>query len=624
MAEERVERRLAAILAADMVAYSRLMEADEEGTIARQKVHRAELIDPTIAEYGGRIVKLMGDGALVEFPSVVDAVKCAATIQRAMAVREAEVPEDRRILYRMGVNLGDIVIDGDDILGDGVNIAARLESLAEPGGVCISGTAYDQLKATVDVGYADLGEQQVKNIDKPVRVYRVLLDAEATGTVSIGATRHWRIPAIAAALVVILVAGALVWQQPWLPRVDPLPPPGNPSIAVLPFDNLSGDAFAEAVQREIAENVATVVSRLPNMFVIARDSLDPDRDTAEDVLRAAEEFGVRYVLEGSVRRSGEQVGITAKLIEADTGHNLWRQSYDLELQDASALKHEITLKVVKSLKVKLVEEAGASIIRGNTSNSKAYELVRRGLSLFQGGTQEENAEARRLFQDAVKLDPNYSIGWHLLGYTHYASSSRRWREDRTKERDLAIALAHKALADDESSSGPYVLLSTISKIRGQYTQAVALAKKAVALAPNDALTVAFLGQALILSGKIGQAAEALPLIQRAIRLSPYTPPPILFYEGLGYHSLARYKEAMAEFDVMRSANANGSFPLALLAITSAEMGRMEEARAAAQILKSADSYKLFTSRGFVKSLNYNDRSRSEKALAILRELGLPE
>jgi len=391
-----------------------------------------------------------------------------------------------------------------------------------------------------------------------------------------------------------------------------------------PFENLSGDTFAEVVQRDIAKNIATTLSRLPDMFVIARRLWDPDRDTAEDVLRVAEELGVRYVLEGSVRRSSDQVRITAKLIDTRSGQNLWAESYDRELQDAAAVQDDITANVVTALKVNLAEGAGARIVRGNTNNPEAYSLVRRGLSLLQSDTKEENAEARRLFEKAIELDPNYSIGWHLLGYTHNASSRRGWGESRAQERARAEEFAREALANDPFAAGPYILLSTISRLRGQYNEPVDLAEKAVALAPNDAMNVALLGQALVFSGKIGQPEEALTLIQKAISLSPYTPPSVLFYGGLGYRSLGRYKEAMAAFDQARSGNAKGVLPVALFAITSADLGRMEEASAAAQILKSSYSYPIFSAKEFVNALEYKDRTKSERALASLRQLGMTE
>ncbi len=325
MAQERVERRLAAILAADVVGYSRLVGMDEEGTIARLKALREELIDPSIAQHHGRVVKTMGDGILVEFPSVVDAVRNAVEVQRALAEREADVPEDRRIVFRVGVNLGDIVIDGDDILGDGVNVAARLEGLAEPGNICISGDVFRQVEGKLDLGFEDLGEQQVKNIEKPVRVYRVLLEPEAAGSVvgerGLGRPR-WRLGAMAAA-VLALVAGGGAWWWQVQPDFEPadatkmaFPLPEKPSIAVLPFANLSGDPEQAYFADGLTEDIITSLASFPNLFVIARHSTNKYKGKAVDIRDVAHDLGVRYVLEGSVRRSGNTVRITAQLIDA--------------------------------------------------------------------------------------------------------------------------------------------------------------------------------------------------------------------------------------------------------------------------------------------------------------------
>ena len=314
MAEERVQRRLAAIFAADMVAYSRLMEADETGTIARQKAHRAELVDPQIASHGGRIVKTTGDGMLVEFGSVVDATQCAVAIQRAMAEREADVGEEHRIQYRIGINLGDIVIDGDDILGDGVNVAARLEGLAEPGGVYISDVVHQSVAGKLDVAFEDLGEQQVKNISKPVHAYRVMLDG-----------------------------------APAAPSAAPLALPDKPSIAVLPFDNLSGDPEQEYFTDGITEDIITSLSHLRQLYVTARNSTFSYKGQAMDVQLVASELGVRYVLEGSVRKSNNQVRITTQLIDGETGNHLWAERYDRALADIFAVQDEITQTVVGAL-----------------------------------------------------------------------------------------------------------------------------------------------------------------------------------------------------------------------------------------------------------------------------------
>ena len=383
MAEERVQRRLSAILAVDMVGYSRLIGADEEGTIERQRAHRAELIDPQIANQGGRIVKTMGDGLLVEFASVVDAVKCAVAVQSGMAEREAEVPDQRRIQYRVGVNLGDIVIDGDDILGDGVNIAARLEGLAEPGGVCVSAKVFEEIGNKLDVAFEDLGPQEVKNIATPVRAYRVTLN---------------RVPStpIAAASPVHLE---------------------KPSIAVLPFDNMSGDPEQEFFSDGLAEDIITALSKIERMRVIARHSTFAYKGQALDLRRIAGELGVRYVLEGSVRRGGDRLRITAQLIDADDGSHLWAERYDRPVDDLFDIQDEITKEIVTSLRVKLTDGEEARVWARGTNNIDAWQFSVRAMELFREFTPSGYLEARELAERAVELDPDYAHAWAALGFT---------------------------------------------------------------------------------------------------------------------------------------------------------------------------------------------------------------
>ena len=370
-----------------MVGYSCLMELDERGTIARQKAHRSELIDPKIAQHHGRIVKTTGDGLLVEFASVVDAVECAVAIQRAMVEREADVAEGLRIRYRVGINLGDIVIDDDDIYGDGVNIAARLQELADPCGVLISGTAYDQLKAKVEAGYEYLGEQQVKNIQTPVRIYRVLLDPERAGEViekTKKAQSRW-IWATAAAALVVAIAGAGLWWQPWLeepqatsrqPAAYPLP--DKPSIAVLSFENLSGDPEQEYFADGMAEDIITDLAKISRLFVIARNSSFAYKGKQTDVRTIAAELGVKYVLEGSVRRAGDQVRINAQLIDAQTGGHLWAERYDGSLNDVFSLQDQVTQNIVTALAISLTAGEEADRAQLETASAEAYDAFLRG------------------------------------------------------------------------------------------------------------------------------------------------------------------------------------------------------------------------------------------------------
>lgn len=356
-----MERRLSAIFAADMVGYSRLIEADEIGTLERQKTHRIELIDPAFEEFHGRIVKEMGDGVLVEFPSVVEAVQCAVQIQRAMPVREAEVSNDRKITYRIGINLGDIVVEDDDIYGDGVNVAARLEALAEPGGICISGTTYDHLKAQVEVGYEALGDVKVKNLEHPVRAYKVLTDSVQKGAVVHKPgrrfdQRYWA--AIGLVLLIAIGAGGWWWsQQPDFEPADPekfaFEIPDKPSIAVLPFDNLSGDPDKEYLGDSLTENIIAELATIPEMLIIARNSVMTYKGKPTKVQQVAEELGVQYVLEGSVQTDDDKMRVVAQLVDALDGKHLWAERYDYEVADIFAVQDDITRKLAEEMEVKL-------------------------------------------------------------------------------------------------------------------------------------------------------------------------------------------------------------------------------------------------------------------------------
>ena len=393
MAAERVERRLAAILAADMVGYSRLMEADEAETIARQKALRKELIDPKIAEHNGRIVKTTGDGVLVEFASVVDATECAVAIQRAIVEREADVPEERRIQYRVGINLGDIVIDGDDILGDGVNIAARLEGLAEPGGICVSGNVHEQLAGKIVLDFEDLGEQRVKNIKKPVRVYRVRLDGRGAD------------------------------MGPALELPD------KPSIAVLPFENMSGDPEQEYFSDGIAEDIITGLSRNRGVFVIARNSTFTYKGAAVDARQVARELGVRYVLEGSVRKAGSRVRITAQLVDAATGNHVWAERYDRELEDIFAVQDDITQNIVAAIGPELVSAEIQRARRKDPKRLDAWDCTMRATWHFARVTREDMEEARRLALKAIELDPGAAPAFSVLAITHVRGAVNGWKVD---------------------------------------------------------------------------------------------------------------------------------------------------------------------------------------------------
>ncbi|NIQ89712.1 MAG: adenylate/guanylate cyclase domain-containing protein, partial [Desulfobacterales bacterium] len=431
MATQDFKRKLTAILSADVKGYSRLMGEDEEATVRTITAYR-EVIGSVVQKHRGRVVDSPGDNILAEFASVVDAVRGAVEIQEELKSRNAELPENRRMEFRIGVNLGDVIHEEERIYGDGVNIAARIESLADGGGICISGSAFEQVKNKLELGYEYLGEHSVKNIAEPVRVYRVLVEPEAIGKV-IGEEkpepRQGQRIALAVVITLLLVGGALlVWKffvrTPSLPvevaSVEKMafPLPEIPSIAVLPFDNLSGDSSQDYFSDGITESIITALSNVTNLFVIARNSSFTYKGKPVKVQQVAEELGVRYVLEGSVQRSGDRVRITAQLNDALTGHHLWAENYDREIGDIFALQDDITEHVTMALQVKLTEGEQARIRRGHTNNPEAYDYFLRGLEVHRTFTKEANAQARKLFEKAAELDPNYAHVWQTIGRTH--------------------------------------------------------------------------------------------------------------------------------------------------------------------------------------------------------------
>jgi adenylate cyclase len=497
-----MERRLAAILAADVVGYSRLIREDETSTLAALKAHREELIDPKITQYHGRIVKLMGDGLLAEFPSAVEAVQCAVEIQHTMAERNADVPEERRITYRVGINIGDIVVEDDDIFGDGVNIAARLEGLAAPGGICISRPVHTQVADKLELQFEDMGEQQVKNIAKPVVVYRVALDAEAAALVTpvvqkIARPKHqrWLVAAAAATVLVLAVVGALWWQL-WAPDVEPasvermaFPLPDEPSIAVLPFDNLSGDSEQEPLSDGITEDIITELSRFRELFVIARHSTQTYKGKPVKVQEVAEDLGVRYVLEGSVRKTGDKVRINAQLIDATSGRHLWAERYDRALSDIFAIQDEIVGTIVTSLAVKVHEAERARTRRKPTESLEAYDYFLRGrdLQLKEGFWRiGVNQQARGLYEKAAALDPEFTRAFVELAWTHLYDFIHGWSATPEQSRARALELAQQAVAMDAANARAHYVLGYVQLYRQEFDRAIAEIEKAINLNPNDA------------------------------------------------------------------------------------------------------------------------------------------
>jgi Predicted integral membrane protein len=483
MAETRVQRRLAAILAADAVGYSRLIGADEEGTLAALKAHRLELIDPKVERHHGRIVKTTGDGALIEFASVVDAVRCAIDVQRGMAERNTGVPSDERIEFRIGINVGDIVIDGDDILGDGVNIAARLEGLAEPGGVLVSRAVRDQVRDRLDLVLEDLGEHELKNIARPVRVYRVRASVESKAAPARGET---------------------------------LPLPDKPSIAILPFANMSGDPEQEHFADGIAEDIITGLSRLRWLFVIARNSSFTYKGRNVDVRQVGRELGVRYVLEGSVRKGGNRIRITAQLVEAETGNHLWAERYDRALGDVFAIQDEITKSVIGCIGPELYTAEHDRLKRKPPQNLDAWESFVRGMFLYSQHSDAGTKEALGMLDRAVELDHGYAKAHGLRAVCLAWRAIQGWEDRDTAFAEVAEG-ANRAVACDPQEPWAYIAHGFVAVSKRHNPEAVGAFTRAIDTSPNFAYAHGLLGSQHALGGRPDQAVEC---IDRGVRLSP--------------------------------------------------------------------------------------------------------
>jgi adenylate cyclase len=555
MPEDRVDRRLAAILAADIAGYSRLMGVDEEGTLRQLKAHRKELVDPKITEHRGRIVKTTGDGMLVEFGSVVDAVRCAVDIQRCMVGRNAEVPTEKRIQFRVGINLGDIIIDGDDIYGDGVNVAARLEALADPGGIMVSRVVHDQVQDKLSFDFDDMGDQTVKNIARPVGVHRVqLTEHVAQGK----ATTHFgKIERTAS---------------------------DRPSLAVLPFANMSGDPEQEYFADGISEDIITGLSKLRWFFVIARNSSFAYKGKA-DVKRVARELGVRYVLEGSVRKGGNRVRITAQLIDAATSNHIWADRYDGELTDVFALQDEITRKVVAAIEPKLLEAEGIRSQNRSPEDLDAWDMVIHANSLFWRLTKAEGDAAIAMLRRAVARYPDYGPAHSMLAFMLLVSGRLAWTlaELEAQIREAEV-LATRAASFDNSDPWAHLALGFVAYTKRSTDEAVEEFQHALELNPNFAAAHGYLGLALALAGR---CEEAIAHGEQAIRMSPHDPQNAVFNVALAaaHYLEGRFTEAVGFGRKATQQRPELSGGHRIYVASLAQAGQIDEARVALQRLK---------------------------------------
>jgi adenylate cyclase len=586
-------RKLAAILAADVVGYSRLASEDEDRTLARLRALRSDLIDPTIAVHNGRVIKRTGDGALVEFRSVVEAVRCAIEVQNGMVERNAGVQQDRRIEFRIGIHLGDVVEESDgDLMGDGVNIASRLEAIAAPGAICLSEDAYRQVRARLDLSVSDLGNTQLKNIAEPIRIYtlQVGTPAEAKPAVTAGAVA----PAPAA-----------------------LPP--DLSIAVLPFVNMSGDAEQEYFADGISEDIITALSKLSQLFVIARNSSFTFKGRSVNVQEVGHSLNVRYVLEGSVRKSGNRVRITAQLIDATTGGHQWAERFDRDLTDIFAVQDDVTQQIVGALELKLTAGDKQRLASEQTQNLEAYDCFLRGREHMWRLTREQNIQGRQLLQRAIDLDPKFAPAHAFLAVAHGLAYINQWSQSPSKSLEQAIEAATRAVALDNRYPHAHWALAVVNLYLRRLDVAIREAECVIALAPNLVEGHESLGNALHYAGR---SEEALVCFERAMALNPYYPDIFLHFHAQAMFQLGRYEEAVVILKRRLVRNPATDISRVLLAASYGHLGRLAEARAEwEEVFRINPDYSLEHRR---KVLPYENPADFERIVDGLRKAGLTE
>jgi adenylate cyclase len=604
------------------------MGEDEEWTLRTLNAYK-EAMGNVIQQHHGRVVDAPGDNVLAEFASVVDAVQCAVEIQQVLRAKNAVLPENRRMEFRIGINLGDVMEEGDSIYGDGVNIAARLEGLAEAGGICISESAYQQIENKLPLKYDYLGEHEVKNIAKPVRVYRAQIESEEPSQAKVKTkveSKNRKYLTIVAVVVVIIAVVAL-WQFVWRPshraieKADPkkmaFPLPDKPSIAVLPFANMSEDPKQEYFSDGLTEEIITALSKTPRIFVIARNSTFTYKGKAVKVKQVAEELGVRYVLEGSVRKSENQVRVTAQLIDALTGKHLWAERYDRDLKQLFAIQDEITLEIIRALQVNLTEGEQARVIGKGTKNLQAYLKALEASVQFARMDKQGSMKAQQLAKEAIALDPNYAYPYSILSTTHLLDLWFDFSESPKESMRLAVEAAQKALALDPSDPRTHVGWANLYVMQREYDKAIASAEQAIALNPGGARHLYALAIAMFYSCRFN---EAITLHEQAMRLDPF--PSSMYFRNLGgaYRSVGRYQEAEKQLKKALELSPNDIFTHLSLAVTYVKLGRNEEAKAeAAEVLRVHPKFSLDY---YAKVNPLRCQSVLDDHIACLRKAGL--
>ncbi len=584
MSEKGFKRKLTAILSADVEGYSRLMGEDEEETVRTITAYR-EVLSTLIQQHNGNVLDSPGDNLLAEFASVVDAVQCAVVVQKEIKSRNEELPENRRMQFRIGINLGDIIQEENRIYGDGVNIAARLEGLAEPGGVCISGIVHNQVENKLRFEFEYMGEQSFKNISKPLHVYRVLATSEVN---SPDFNIEYKLP-------------------------------DKPSIAVLPFVNMSGDPTQEYFSDGITEQIISGISKLPKLFVIARNSTFTYKGRMVKVQQVGQELGVRYILEGSVQRSAERLRITAQLIDAKTGHHLWADNFDRELIDIFDLQDEITMEIMSALRIKLTEGEQARHWKGVTKNPKALELLYQADEYILKSTQHDNAQSKEFLKEAISIDPHFAQAYAALAMSHLSDFINGWSKSPIESLSLSDQLVQKSLELNDKLDLPYMVLGFINLFKKQFKEAIESCEKAVSLNPNGADAHAFLGFVLICSDIIERGIVHL---ERAMLLNPIPPTIYWMFLGMAYRTAGQNEKAI-KF-LKKAIQKNPDHLTVNLSLTGAYSlaGLEEEARRAALNVLRIDPN--FSLENFSKVMPLKNKSKLHLSIEALRKAGLPD